>query len=265
MDIYDEVFDMGKFEGILLCSDFDGTFAKNAKVSDENRDAVRYFQSKGGMFVPASGRPSHFFKPYEDTFVASRYIIGLNGAEIFDIEEGRMVYSRALNRPHALALTHAILADHPEFQRVYIHNAVGGNHVTLDTWHLVDEIEGDVYKMVFSAVDADSALRISRQLSEWVPEGYLIERSWPEGVELLDKHNTKGACVERLRRMLGDRTRLVVCAGDYENDITLVKAADIGYAVGNAIPELRAVADRVTASVEQHAIAKIIEDLEKEI
>ena len=218
---------MGKFDGILLCSDFDGTFAKAAKVADRDRDAVRYFQSEGGMFVPTSGRASHFFKAYEDTFVASRYIIGLNGAEIYDREENRMVFRRPINRPKTLELTRTILAKYPEILRVYIHNPDGGNHVTLDTWDLVDEIEGDVFKMVFSVNGADNAVRISRELSCWVPDEYLIERSWPEGVELLGKHNTKGACVDRLRAMLGDRARLVVCAGDFENDITLIKAADI--------------------------------------
>ncbi len=256
---------MGNFDGILLCSDFDGTFACEAKVSEENRDAVRYFQSEGGMFVPASGRPWHFFNAYREIFVPSRYIIGLNGAEIYDVEADRPAYRRALCRREALELTHSILQDYPELFRVYIHNAVGGNHVTLDTWELADKIEGDIFKMVFNVTDEQSALRVVRQLADTVPEGYIVERSWPCGIELLDKHNTKGASVARLRNMLGDRARLVVCAGDFENDITMIKEADIGYAVGNALPALVEVADRVTVPVEQHAISRIIADLEKEI
>ena len=256
---------MGRFDGILLCSDFDGTLAYRARVADRDRAAIRYFQLEGGMFVPTSGRASHFFKAYEDSFVASKYIIGLNGAEIYDREQDRMVFRNPINRPQALELTHAILARYPDILRVYIHNPDGGNHVTLDTWELVDDIEGDVFKMVFSVNNADNACRISRELSAWIPEGYLIERSWPEGVELLGRNNTKGACVERLRKLLGDRARLVVCAGDFENDITMIRAADIGYAVENAIPELKAVADRVTVSVEQNASAHIIKDLEAEL
>jgi len=255
---------MGRFDGILLCSDFDGTFACEAKVSDENSDAVRYFQSEGGMFVPSSGRPWHFFRSYTDRFVASKYIIGLNGAEIYDVEADRPAYRRALCRKEAMELTHSILQDYPELFRVYIHNAVGGNHVTLDTWELADKIEGDIFKMVFNVTDEQSGLQIAKQLSEWVPSGYMVERSWPCGIELLDKHNTKGASVARLRTLLGDRARLVVCAGDFENDITMIKEADIGYAVENAIPELKKIADRVTVSAGQHAIARIIEDLEKE-
>ena len=57
----------------------------------------------------------------------------------------------------------------------------------------------------------------------------------------------------------------LVCVGDYENDIPMIKAADIGYAVGNAVPPLKAVADRVTVDCRDHALAHIIGELEKEL
>jgi hydroxymethylpyrimidine pyrophosphatase-like HAD family hydrolase len=44
----------------------------------------------------------------------------------------------------------------------------------------------------------------------------------------------------------------------------MIKAAGIGYAVANAVPEAKAVADRITVSNLDHAIARIIEDLDKE-
>ena len=47
---------MGKFDGILLLSDIDGTIAKEGIVSEENRAAVEYFKQNGGMFAYATGR-----------------------------------------------------------------------------------------------------------------------------------------------------------------------------------------------------------------
>ena len=44
-----------------------------------------------------------------------------------------------------------------------------------------------------------------------------------------------------------------------------LKNAAIGYAVANASDDLKAVADRITVSNEEHAIAKIIEDLARGI
>ena len=51
--------------------------------------------------------------------------------------------------------------------------------------------------------------------------------------------------------------------GDYENDMTLLECADIGYAVGNAIESVKSIADRVTVSNKEHALAAIINDLER--
>ena len=56
----------------------------------------------------------------------------------------------------------------------------------------------------------------------------------------------------------------VVGIGDWENDLSMIEEADIGYAVANACEELKAAADRITVSVNENAIAKIIDDLDKE-
>ncbi|MBQ9080655.1 MAG: HAD-IIB family hydrolase [Clostridia bacterium] len=255
---------MGKFDGILICSDFDGTFAHKAKISEQNLNAVKYFQSEGGMFVPASGRPWHFFEQFAPDFVPSRYIIGLNGAEIYDTEAGCAVYRHALDKPHALALAHDMLQKYPELSCVYIHTVDGGDHHSLDGWQSAELIEGDIFKMVFVVI-TEASDRVISELEDFVPERYTVERSWINGIELMDKDNVKGASVRRLREMLGGRARRVICVGDYENDISMLREADIGYAVNGAPPVVRAAADRMTVRVTEGAVAHVIEDIENEL
>ena len=49
---------MKKFEGILFCTDLDGTlFDDNKTISKENLDAIEYFKSEGGLFTFITGRP----------------------------------------------------------------------------------------------------------------------------------------------------------------------------------------------------------------
>ena len=50
--------------------------------------------------------------------------------------------------------------------------------------------------------------------------------------------------------------------GDYNNDVAMIREAALGIAVSNAVPEAKAAADAVTVSNEEHAIARIISDLE---
>ena len=56
-----------------------------------------------------------------------------------------------------------------------------------------------------------------------------------------------------------------VALGDYNNDLGMLKTAGAGIAVANALPEVKAVADRITVSNNEHAIAKTVEEIEKGI
>ena len=91
---------------------------------------------------------------------------------------------------------------------------------------------------------------------------YIAVRSWNISLEIMKKENAKGAAIRRLAEKLG--AKLVVAVGDYENDLEMIRDADIGYAVENAIDTLKKAADRITVHANQSAIARVIEDVEKE-
>ncbi len=46
---------MGKFDGILICTDLDGTLMNSKKeISKENLDAIEYFKANGGLPINSS-------------------------------------------------------------------------------------------------------------------------------------------------------------------------------------------------------------------
>ena len=62
---------MKKFNGILMCTDLDGTLLRNDKtISRENKEAIEYFKSEGGLFTFITGRmPSYvsdIYREFED-------------------------------------------------------------------------------------------------------------------------------------------------------------------------------------------------------
>ena len=51
----------------------------------------------------------------------------------------------------------------------------------------------------------------------------------------------------------------VMAFGDSENDLTMLKAAGTGVAMGNALSEVKAAADMVTLSNDDEGVAALIE------
>ena len=80
--------------------------------------------------------------------------------------------------------------------------------------------------------------------------------------EILPKGVSKGNLLLKLADLLGIDRNKTIAVGDYDNDISMVKCAGIGYAVSNARDSVKEVADKITVSNEENAIAAIIEELE---
>ena len=103
---------------------------------------------------------------------------------------------------------------------------------------------------------------IARKLVEKNTKEFAFERSNSLWLEISDKSCDKGAAVKRLKRELN--LKRLITVGDYENDLSMIEAADIGYAVNNATDSLKIKADRITKSACGGAIAEIISEIENE-
>ena len=76
---------MGKFDGVMIVSDFDDTFFPESHVLPEaNRQAVAYFQSEGGIFTIATGRARTTFRRYVALANPNAPVILANGAQLYD-------------------------------------------------------------------------------------------------------------------------------------------------------------------------------------
>lgn len=76
----------------------------------------------------------------------------------------------------------------------------------------------------------------------------------PEGV-------SKASGLEAVRLALGIDASHTVAVGDQRNDIEMLQWAARGVAMGQAPPEVLAVADEVTAGVERDGLALVLEDV----
>ena len=253
---------MGKYDGILLMSDWDGTLSTGGTVTEENRRAIRDFQAEGGKFTICSGRSYAHFDKFKELVLPNAPLCAYNGALIVDTD-GTILRESFLGED-ALEAAREIIRSGIFTSRFILYTRENGDPADCDMTDFLENPEKyskmHHYKLVFVGSDENEALRGKALAEKILPEGYFAARSWKVGLEILKCSASKGEALKFMKQRLG--SRLAVAVGDYENDAEMLRAADIGYAVDNAVPYTKAAADRITVAASDSAIARIISELE---
>ena len=101
---------------------------------------------------------------------------------------------------------------------------------------------------------AESELqRVEQALA--VIEGVQVTASFPYNRAVFVAHAGKANAAKLLAERLGIEPANVLAIGDQRNDVELIRWAGIGVAMGNAVPELKAVADWTTRSNDDDGVA----------
>lgn len=267
---------MGKFDGILLCTDLDATLLNDEhKVSEENIKAIDYFKSEGGMFTFVTGRVPNGARLMLEYVKPNAPVVTFNGAGIYDFEKEELLWGTYLDNK-AKKIIEYVQSRIPDLGLVvctdekvyfpYVNQWVDDYHklenFPLDTtpYHDIKE----KWKKALFVCSVEDMKTIRKLVSEsGYSDDFDLVQSCAYYYEILPKGSTKGTGLERLAELLGiDRSRIIAC-GDNENDIPMIEYAGVGVAVENAIDALKKVADIVTVSNNEHAISKIIHDLDE--
>ena len=129
-----------------------------------------------------------------------------------------------------------------------------------------EEVTEPVIKVVLLHDDEQTMSDLQKLLISH-PKAYMFDfiRSEKTLFEILPKGVNKGSGLLKMCDLFGIDSHKTIAAGDYYNDVSMIKAAKLGFAVENAVPELKAVADYVTVDNDSHAIAAIVDGLDRGI
>lgn len=257
---------------VLLITDMDGTFLPSSKIPGEKSlKALTDFQSKGGKFSIATGRAIQAAQQYFDSFSVNCPIIMCNGGMVYDLNKHRQIYDVFL----------------PEFSKDIVkdileaNSEVGCEVLTLDAVYVpqmtemeaqhnvickvepvicgVDDIPENWYKVLF-AIEPEKMDGLISYVESKGWTGVDFVRSSKEYYEILPQNITKGSALEKMRDICGMEDYTIVAMGDYNNDLEMIKAADIGICPSNAVDDIKAVCDLVLdVSCEENAVAAAIE------
>ena len=268
---------MGKFDGILICTDLDGTLLRNdGTISKENIEAIEYFKREGGYFTFVTGRMPSFVSHIWEAIRPNAPFGCINGGGLYDYEAGKYVYTVEMPKTVLPLIQSAdeAFADLGiqvnTFYKVYFcreNETMVNFRAVTNLPNLVCpywEVPEAFAKIVFGSESPSDVAALEHLLrTHALADGFDFIQSEPTLFEILPKGVGKGVAITQLAKHLGVDPTHTVAIGDYNNDISMFEAAGLGVAVANASPDARAAADCITVSNEEHAIARVIADLER--
>ena len=266
---------MGKFDGILLCTDLDDTLLKTDKsVSQGNIDAIEYFKKEGGLFAFTTGRVPLGTIPVLDYVTPNAPSVCFNGGAIYDFKSKKTLWSRSLDAEAVMAAefvdkhfpTAGIEVCTPDTVYFCKRNRLTEEHKKNERFPdnsiAYKDIDESWCKVIFMVEEEEMPALSSLLGNSPFAEKYTFVRSSPWYYELLPKGSNKGDGLLRLGRLLGIDSSKIIAMGDNENDYELIKNAGIGIAVANASPKIKDAARYITVDNNSDAVKKVIEDIE---
>ena len=276
---------MGRFDGVLLASDFDNTliYTEDALRSDEpvpplsreNREALEWFMAEGGRFAIATGRALAALVKYVDQVPMNAPGVVCNGAALYDFARGEYLEMAMLDGD-VRERGQAVLEKFPSaaVEAYHIDNvihAVHPNAITRQHEHLtkvaveerpsLPEVPLPLGKLLFE--DDHAVLEeIKSFLTEQGWSGdYELIFSGQNLLELTARGANKGGMVRRLAARLGIPMKHVYCVGDEANDIPMLTAAAEGFAPANCVSLVRDCGATIVADAREGALAEVVRRL----
>ena len=242
---------MGKFDGILLASDFDDTlYGWDLRVPERNLEAIRYFTGQGGYFTVSTGRAHRTFAPFAPLVPMNAPAVLSNGAAVYNFQTEQMLEQTLLpdSAPADLA---AMMEEHPSLSLEAYHGedlyVCNPNEITFAhlkkvncayTQCAVRDMPTPWVKALFHQ-EREVLLPVQQEMLERFPGRYEVIFSNPRYLELTRKGSSKGGGVAYVARLLGVAPEHVYCVGDNQNDIPMLALSAIPFAPANCAQEIR--------------------------
>lgn len=278
---------MANYDKYLLLSDMDGTLIpRGEEISEVNKQAIADFVANGGYFAIATGRTPEAAAGYVKDIPINGPCVFLNGAMLYDWQAKKVLARRPLYGKNGddsvwVQFAKACLEQLPKACiEVY----------TEDNCNIISDEQYDDPRLPFEYyryrhcdlaelsdlsktpwlkffINADP--RVLQQVPELMQEFGLEEIadhffSAENYFEIVAKNVSKGTMLEEMRKLPGYENKMIISAGDYPNDNTMLEEADIGVATANGHEKTKAIADYIGCDVKENIIPWILENIIRE-
>ncbi|WP_066187220.1 MULTISPECIES: Cof-type HAD-IIB family hydrolase [Gracilibacillus] len=280
----------------LIATDLDGTLLNEFhEISEANKEAIMEAKKRGIEVMVATGRSySAAKKPLENAGLTCP-ILCLNGAKVY-LENGDVFSSAPMTKKtctqiQAICETHGIYfeaftnqggfaKDREAFIEVMVDigatafphlnkkeiRAMATNRFQEEEITIIDDFtalfnqkEMEVYKILAFSLDND----ILREVQHHFADGQqvAVTSSGESNLEFNHPLAQKGIALASYTEKQGIDMSEVMTIGDNYNDLSMLKMAGRGVAMGNAAPDIKAACDYVTVSNKENGVASAIKTM----
>ncbi len=259
----------------LIAIDIDGTLLNEKhQLAQATIDAINDARAKGVKVVLCTGRPLTGVKPYLDQIGITgedQYAITFNGAMVQDLNGNVLdhhtvayddylhmeMLSRKLGVHFQIETTdYAYVTNH----NISPYSVAESYLVRLPLrFRTPEEITDDLVMSKLMYIDTpDKITQVKNDLPKELFDRLYIVQSEPFFLEIMNKSASKGNALSDLANRLGLNADNVMAIGDEGNDLTMIKYAGLGVAMGNGIDEVKQAAQFVTKDNAENGVAYAI-------
>ena len=264
----------------IIALDLDGTLLNSDKlISPADYAALERAAAMGVHIVPTTGRFYDAMPEVVRQLPFVRYAITVNGAEVYDAAEKKVLHRAELEPEQALAV-YEYFETLPGICDCYVE---GWGYMERSHYARIDEYATVPYvrtmlKELRTPVDDLKAFIRTRKVQkvmvffkdmerralelERVPTRFpelICTSSIANNIEVNAAQANKGEALMRLCAHLGIDPADSMSFGDGSNDLSMIRAAGVGVAMENAYAGLKEAADFVTLSCDEDGIAHALE------
>ncbi|NVY97079.1 HAD family phosphatase [Lactobacillus sp. DCY120] len=278
----------------LIASDMDGTLLnQQSRVSALNIATINQAHAQGIKFAIATGRTLDEARPFVRKLNFQPDFITLNGALVYNqqFEPVVQIPLRHLTLQHSIQIlqkynlyfelvTNAGLYSNSRQLRLQnmIKHLQHLNptllykkafsqatarlpslkiHYVPDYQQLLQTKNIKVFKIIaFNLQDSPDFTDAKQELA--LDDQAIITSSGRNNLEINDRQAQKGLALKKLAQQLGFDLKEVMAIGDNLNDFSMIQTAGVGVAMGNALPEIKEIAQYQTATNVQDGVAQAV-------
>jgi len=276
-----------------IATDMDGTLLNSFQmVSRENKAAILKAQAQGIEVVVATGRSYQEVRFVLDEANIVCPVICVNGAEVrtkegeiisadpiekqtakkaaeklmekdvyFEVYTNQGTYSLDPDKAVSILVDIVVSANpdiNPEevIQRAEERTRKGLVHQIESYDLLFNDEKHQIYKLLAFAKDSDRREAAEASLEELTE--LAVSSSGHDNLEITNRRAQKGIALEKFVKAKGIDLSATMAMGDSFNDVSMLERVGRAVAMGNADDEIKSICDVITATNDEHGVAKAI-------